>query len=97
MSSYQAKMSLIRLMKHAEEVAEQTYDGMTEEECIDMVRTFATWVKTILPGTDLNDPIGTGIHCLSTAMLFPLAFGKAYYHMEDRLDAINAIEEAFES
>jgi len=87
------------LIEYADSLAETMLADMDGEECVDMVRQFcmvmADWQPNIRE--NLDDPVMLGLHCLTAAELFRLAFVKGYTTTSKRIDAQNAIKKAFES
>jgi len=76
--------------------ATEMLGDMTDEDCVDMVRSFcktmADWQPNI--ACHLDDPTMLGLSCLTAAHLFQLAFARAYIHTDQKIEAINAIEKA---
>ena len=86
------------MVEYAEILAEETVNNMSGEEAIVMVRDFcqviADWQPSVAEYKD--EPVMLGIHTLTVAEVFRLAFVKAYGHTSDRIDAINSIKKAFD-
>ena len=93
----ESKKTAKEMVEYADILAEESLKGMTGEEAFNMVRNFcevmADWQPSIK--SLLDDPVMLGIHCLTVAELFRLAFVKGYGHTADRLDAVEAIKKAF--
>ena len=64
-----------------------------------MVREFtkimADWQPNI--AIYMDEPIMLGLSALSAAELFKLAFYRAYVYTDKKVDAINALDKAFNS
>lgn len=87
------------MIEYGEAAALEILDGMSDEDCIQMVREFtkimADWQPNI--ATYRDEPIMLGLSCLSAAELFKLAFYRAYIYTDKKVDAINALDKAFKS
>ena len=91
------KQTVNEIIRFGEANALQTFDGMSDEECLLMVRDFcgvmAEWQPYIASLAD--DPMLLGVSCLSTAELFKRAFARAYLYINKKVDAMDAIDKAF--
>ena len=92
------KKAAMDMVEYADILAETTLEEMKPEEAVKMVRDFCQTIIDWQPSVALyrDDPVMLGIHCLTVAELFKLAFVEAYGHTSDRLDAINSIKKAFD-
>jgi len=99
MAEYNPEKTAQEMVDYGEAVAMDMIQDMDPEECVVMVRDFcrvmAEWQPNVAALAD--EPVMLGITCLSTAKLFELAFKKAYTYTDKKVDAINAINKAFES
>lgn len=93
------KQTVTEMIEYGEAAALQLLDEMSDEECIQMVRDFckvmADWQPNI--AIYLEEPVMLGLSCLSAAELFKMAFARAYLYTDKKVDAINALDKAFNS
>lgn len=92
----ESKKSAKEMVEYSEILAEESVKEMDGEECVNMVRNFCEVMADWQPNIKslLDDPVMLGIHCLTVAELFKLAFVKGYGHTSDRLDAVEALKKA---
>lgn len=85
------------MMEYGSTVAEQMIADMDEEEATLMVRDFVTLIAKWQPNVAIHadNPVMLGISCLATSYLFQMAFKKAYLYTDKKVDAINALKNAF--
>lgn len=85
------------MMEYGSHVAEQMIAEMDEEEATLMVRDFVAAIAKWQPNVAMHadDPVMLGISCLATSYLFQMAFKKAYLYTDKKVDAINALKNAF--
>lgn len=85
------------MIEYGEAAALELLNGMSDEDCISMVRDFCglmvDWQANIAIYKD--DPVMLGLSCLGAAELFKLAFYRAYVYTDKKVDAMNAINKAF--
>lgn len=86
------------MIEYGEAAALEILQDMSDEDCIQMVRDFcklmADWQPNI--AIYMEDPVMLGLSCLSAAELFKLAFYRAYVYTDKKVDAINALDKAFD-
>ena len=99
MADHNARETAKEMVEYGEQLAEMMLKDMDEEECVTMVRDYCRGMAEWQPNVAIHadDPVMLGITCLSTAKLFELAFQKAYAYTDKKVDAMNAIDKAFES
>jgi len=99
MSDPNPKQTVSEMIEYGEAAALEILETMSDEDCLQMVREFcglmADWQANI--GCYRDDPIMLGLSCLSAAELFKLAFYRAYLYTDKKVDAINALDKAFNS
>ena len=99
MSDPTPQQTVTEMIEYGEAAALQLLDEMSDEECIQMVRDFckvmADWQPNI--AIYLEEPVMLGLSCLSAAELFKMAFARAYLYTDKKVDAINALDKAFNS
>ena len=87
------------MLEYGDAAALEILSSMSDEDCLQMVREFcdlmANWQDNI--GCYREEPVMLGLSCLSAAELFKLAFERAYLYTDKKVDAINALEKAFDS
>ena len=93
----ETKEVLAAVFNAAEELATATFDKMTEQDCIDMVRDYVyifshnEVVKEQLKAS----PITGMTQILFLTMLFPQVFEKSYIYSGQILEAKKSLEKAF--
>lgn len=85
------------MLDYGDQLAEEMIAEMDEEEATLMVRDFVELIAKWQPNVayHANDPVMLGVSCLATSYLFQKAFLKAYLYTNKKVDAIQAIENAF--
>ena len=85
------------LVAHAAIMADSQLNTMDDEECVLMVRSFTQLIIDWQPNVAelADDPIQLGVAVSSLAILFNLAFCRAYNFTDKKLAAQEAIEKAF--
>ena len=93
------RQTVDEMLEYSEAAALEILADMDDEACLSMVREFtqvmAKWQPNIACYSD--DPVMLGLSCLSAAHLFKLAFERGYMYTDKKVDALNALEKAFES
>ena len=93
---YTPKEEAQGLVEEANRFATEMVADMDGDECVDMVRSFCVamckWQPNI--AENMDDPLALGLHCLTAAQLFRLAFVKGYDMTDKRLKAQEAVKKA---
>ena len=92
----QAPQELIKMASH---LSEEQVDEMSDEECINMVRSYVELMAEWQPelGRLSDRPGDLALAVLTLNQLFNRAFVKAYDYTEKRIEATEALERAFNS
>ena len=86
------------LLAYAKELADTLLEDMSEEECVDMVRSLVELLANWQPNIAIfkDQPVMMGVSCLAVTYMFQDAFVKAYDHSQKKLDAIQSLKKAFQ-
>lgn len=91
--------TVTEMIEYGEAAALQILDDMSDEDCIQMVRDFCKVMADWQPNIAIysEEPVMLGLSCLSAAELFKMAFARAYVYTDKKVDAMNALDKAFNS
>ena len=84
------------LVDYAEQIAQQQVEDMSQEACIEMVRSYTAlmskWQSNVQELAE--EPVALAIACLTLSHLYQKAFCEGYSFTERRMEATEAIEKA---